>query len=152
MNRRIKGMRQFGMALLLGLVFSLTGCDDSEVMDRVLPYKILGSLGGSEIMVKFNFDEPTAREVWLIGDFNNWAVGLSNPFYPDAPLSQGAKVVMRMDPTTGFWTVTIPLVAGRYMYQYAIDQGIIVQGDPNNADKHELADGTFKSVVYVIDK
>ncbi|OHD54749.1 MAG: hypothetical protein A2Y33_01890 [Spirochaetes bacterium GWF1_51_8] len=138
--------------LTLILTLAVTSCEEGEVMDRVQPYKVLGSFGTSEVHVKFNFDEPTARQVWLIGDFNNWAIGKSNPFYPDVPLSQGAKVAMQKDPSTGFWTVTIPLNPGRYLYQYAIDEGIFIVGDPNNNDKYELADGTYKSIVYVIDK
>jgi hypothetical protein len=152
MNFWLDRVKAHRILLIIGLMFCFSGCDNAEVMDRVYPYKVLGSLGGSEIMVKFNFDDPTAREVWLIGDFNNWAIGKSNPFYPDMPLSQGAKVAMQKDPSTGFWTATIPLNAGRYLYQYAIDQGIFIKGDQNNPDKYELADGSFKSVIYVLDK
>ena len=55
--------------------------------------------------VKFEFSAPEAQEVWLVGDFNNWAI-CTNPMKKDRK---------------GLWKATLPLAPGRYEYRFLAD-------------------------------
>jgi hypothetical protein len=55
--------------------------------------------------VQFVLRAPTASQVALVGDFNDWD--------SDATLLRPAA--------GGMWTVTIPLSAGRYTYTFIVD-------------------------------
>ena len=57
-------------------------------------------------VVRFVFVAPDAKRVTLVGDFNNWD-----------------RTTTRLTPagTTGVWTATVPLSAGRYQYAFIVD-------------------------------
>ena len=56
--------------------------------------------------VRFVLNAPQVRHVALVGDFNGWR--------PDAtPLTR--------DPSTGLWSVDLPVSAGRYNYAFVVD-------------------------------
>jgi hypothetical protein len=54
----------------------------------------------------FEFSDPGANKVCLVGDFNNWKVC-------EAPLHK--------DETTGRWTVQLALPPGRHEYMFVVD-------------------------------
>src|SRR5688500_9205811 len=54
-------------------------------------------------LVQFVLVAPTARQVSLVGDFNDWDVG-------SAPL--------RAVPAGGVWTIEVPLTPGRHRYAF----------------------------------
>jgi 1,4-alpha-glucan branching enzyme len=68
----------------------------------------------SDTVVKFVFLAPQAANVSLVGDFNGW---------------DATKMPMVRTPHSGLWTVTLPLTAGRHLYQFVVDGTWIP--DPN---------------------
>jgi hypothetical protein len=56
--------------------------------------------------VQFLLVMPAAREVSLVGDFNDWDTA-------DLPMERAAR--------EGVWTVTVPLAPGRYRYTFVVD-------------------------------
>lgn len=60
----------------------------------------------SDTIVKFVFLAPQAGKVSLVGDFNGW---------------DSTKVPMVRTPNSGLWTVTLPMTAGRHLYQFVVD-------------------------------
>ena len=61
---------------------------------------------GSDTVVKFVVVAPEASKVRLVGDFNDWS---------------DTKTPMARVGTSGVWTVTLPLTAGRHVYAYLVD-------------------------------
>jgi len=55
--------------------------------------------------VIFEFSAPQAQEVFLAGDFNDWATGMN---------------LMKKD-KKGVWKATLPLAPGRYEYRFLVD-------------------------------
>ncbi len=82
--------------------------------------------------VLFSVYEPNAKQVYLSGDFNNWAS--TEDFMYD---SDG----------NGLWQRVIPLKNGRHRYKYVIDGEYIV--DPNNPETESDEIGTPYSFVQV---
>lgn len=60
----------------------------------------------SNIDTVFVFVAPQAATVSLVGDFNDW----------DASRSPLVRI-----PNSGLWRVTVPLPAGRHLYQFVVD-------------------------------
>lgn len=78
--------------------------------------------------VLFRYYAPSARQVTLAGNFNNWGGTQGGGRYdPDIdPMS---------DPDAdGVWSIIVPLPPGRYQYKYVIDGGVRWEKDPNNPD------------------
>ena len=67
------------------------------------PRRTLQKKMGSEVI--FSVPAPNAREVHLVGDFNNWQ--------PDER--------SRMESSNGTWVKKISLKAGRYQYRFVVD-------------------------------
>lgn len=81
--------------------------------------------------VEFKFVAPKAKEVKLIGDFNNWDCG---------------SILLRK--TGGMeWKKELILEPGRYEYKFVVDGNWVT--DPNNSDKVQNAFGTENSVLEV---
>jgi hypothetical protein len=70
------------------------------------PQVAAAGLPVSDTVVKFVFLAPQAASVSLVGDFNGW---------------DATKVPMVRTPNSGLWTVTLPLTAGRHLYQFVVD-------------------------------
>lgn len=87
-------------------------------------------------LVQFVFVAPTARQVSLVGDFNDWDVG-------SAPL--------RAVPAGGVWTIEVPLTPGRHRYAFVVDGR---QWLPDPAAPPAVGDdfGTPSSVVTVAEQ
>lgn len=87
-------------------------------------------------LVQFVLVAPTARQVSLVGDFNDWDVG-------SAPL--------RAVPAGGVWTIEVPLTPGRHRYAFVVDGR---QWLPDPAAPPAVGDdfGTPSSVVTVVEQ
>lgn len=84
------------------------------------------------VPTQFVFEAATASRVSIVGDFNGWEAG-------KLPLTKLSN---------GLWTTTVPLVPGRHVYAFVIDDTLVV-ADPR-APKVEDADfGRAGSVVMV---
>ena len=57
-------------------------------------------------MTRFLLHAPKARQVAVVGDFNEWARN-------GTPLSDSDE--------NGIWTVSVPLTPGRYQYKFLVD-------------------------------
>jgi len=73
---------------------------------------------------------PDAGKVFLAGSFNQWA--------PDAlPMTKQGED----------WVTTIPLVGGKHLYKYIVDDQWIT--DPRNPITEEDGKGHLNSVLFV---
>jgi hypothetical protein len=70
-------------------------------------------------VTQFVLVAPDARQVSLVGDFNDWDRGAT----PLVHVAQGER--------GGVWTVELPLRPGRYSYAFLVD-GHRWTADPNN--------------------
>jgi len=85
------------------------------------------------ILQQFVFDNANARRVSVVGDFNTW-----NP----------TSAVMTRSSNEGLWSVIIPVLPGRHIYGFMVDDSVFTL-DPR-APKAKDADlGTEGSVVIV---
>jgi hypothetical protein len=85
------------------------------------------------VPTQFVLDAPRASRVTLVGDFNGWdATG--------TPLTR--------DPSSGIWTVTVPLAPGRHVYAFMVD-GKAWTLDPRAPAAQDPEFGTPSSVVLV---
>ena len=80
----------------------------------------------------FAIDAPSANEVYVVGDFNNWQVG------SDGRLSKA---------DSGRWEKRLGLSSGKYSYKFVVDGQWIL--DTNNAEREQNSFGTFNSVLKV---
>ena len=55
--------------------------------------------------VEFEFLAPQAKEVYLVGNFNNWDAS-------ETPMNKDKK---------GIWRATLSLEAGKYEYRFLVD-------------------------------
>lgn len=145
MKRSLFGIMVLGLIALISSSCIVL----NAVKDRYKPYEFVGQ-DGSEVIVKFIFDAPSAKTVWLAGSFNNWTSSKSAPKYPSVLLSQGALVVMEMDEQTGYWTTTLSLAPGRYQFKYVLDEGSLWKEDPNTPEHVDDGFGGKNSIVTVI--
>ena len=83
--------------------------------------------------IRFTISAETASQVSLVGDFNNW-----NP----------AETPLRRIPSTGEWSVTLPLLPGSYRFSFLLD-GRTWQSDPQRPAAPDPDFGTPTSVVTV---
>ena len=81
--------------------------------------------------VTFVLDEPSASQVTVCGDFNNWEI---------------ARHPMKQD-EEGFWRKIVMLSPGRYEYKLYVDDQW--RCDPANTSKCANQFGTSNSVIIV---
>jgi len=84
------------------------------------------------IEVTLTFDSPDAREVSVIGAFNNWEAGAT-------PMQKGDD---------GLWTARFFLPAGRYTYKFLVD-GKVRMPDPNSSMREPDGFGGENSILIV---
>ena len=85
----------------------------------------------SDTFVKFSFVAPSAKEVFLVGDFNDWDVS-------QTPMARSGNI----------WTVVVPMTAGRHQYSYVVD-GKSWSSDPNAPSAPDDGFGHVNSVKIV---
>ena len=79
----------------------------------------------------FSISAPTALQVFLVGEMNNW---------------QEATLPMEKD-ASGVWKLTLSLEAGRWMYKFVVDG--VWQCDENNPNRRADGFGGFNSIVVL---
>jgi 1,4-alpha-glucan branching enzyme len=82
-------------------------------------------------VVPFSFAAPTARRVWLAGDFNDW-----DP--EDMPMYKSSN---------GVWYLSVSLTPGRHEYRFITDG--VWQDDPASQQKVANAMGSENCVKTV---
>jgi hypothetical protein len=85
----------------------------------------------SDTFVKFTFVAPSAKQVFLVGDFNDWDVSKT-------PMAESG----------GTWTVVVPMPAGRHQYSFMVD-GKSWSNDPNAPSAPDDGFGHTNSVKIV---
>ena len=112
--------------LVFFIVLIFTGCSllDKYVKPRFpKPHKVKGG-------ILFQYYAPSAREVDLAGDFNDWAYG-DNP-----------KAIHLKKKENGVWWIILPLKPGRYKYKFVVDRTKWVK-DPNGEDAGDEMDNSI---------
>ncbi len=92
--------------------------------------------------ILFQYYAPSARQVTLAGNFNNWG-----------GTQGGGRYDPSIDPMSdrdgdGIWTIVVPLPPGRYQYKFVIDGGVRWEQDPSNPDK--AWEGGFENSLIVV--
>jgi hypothetical protein len=85
------------------------------------------------VPTQFVLDAPDASRVALVGDFNGW---------------DGTATPLKRDPSSGIWTATVRLPAGRHVYAFMVD-GSELTLDPRAPTAQDPDFGTPSSVVLV---
>jgi 1,4-alpha-glucan branching enzyme len=111
-------VKQRWMILLILLAFMGTGCALQYIKPRLSgPVK-------AESGMLFQYYAPSARQVSLAGDFNNWAFG------------QNEKALNMTQSEDGTWSITVKLSPGRYRYKYVVDESKW-EKDPNGESAND---------------
>jgi hypothetical protein len=95
------------------------------------PVPAVSQLPVSDTFVKFTFVAPSAKQVTLVGDFNDWDVSRT-------PMARSGNV----------WTVVVPMTVGRHQYSYVVD-GKSWSSDPNAPSAPDDGFGHTNSVKIV---
>jgi hypothetical protein len=126
-----------GLALAAGIagIIAVSGIAIGSRISRVAP--ATASAGATAVrdtvqVVRFVFVDAGAKQVELVGDFNEWAKGATQLSHSGAP---------------GVWTVSVPLSPGRHEYAFIINGSRWV-ADPF-APKSSDDFGTESSVIRV---
>ena len=111
-------------------------------MNSARPQRILPPPSEVNDGIQFRYHAPSARQVTLAGNFNNWG-----------GTQGGGRYDSSIDPMSdpdgdGTWTIVVPLPPGRYQYKYVIDDGIRWEQDPNNPDK--ATEGGIENSLIVV--
>ena len=107
----------------------------TSTSDRAAPVAASSSPARDVQNVRFVLADPSAQQVWLVGDFNDWAK-------TETPLVRASKA--------GAWTVSLPLPSGRHEYAFIVHdaKGERWLADPSRtAVRDEF--GTESSVLHV---
>ncbi len=84
------------------------------------------------VPTQFVFENAKAKQVSLVGDFNDWKAG-------ETPL-------VKLE--SGLWTATVPLPPGRHVYAFVLD-GTLLVADPRAPKAGDADYGREGSVVMV---
>jgi hypothetical protein len=126
-----------GLALAAGIagIIAVSGIAIGSRISRVAPATASTSataVRDTVQVVRFVFVDAGAKQVELVGDFNEWAKGSTQLSHSGAP---------------GVWTVSVPLSPGRHEYAFIINGSRWV-ADPF-APKSSDDFGTESSVIRV---
>jgi len=109
--RRPVAMPAWGMALgvvaVVVLVGRLTLFPAPPRVVKVAMKSAEAHCPSPQVLVRFVLKAPQARQVNLVGDFNQWSVDGTPLTDPDQD---------------GIWTVVLPVEPGRYQYKFVIDK------------------------------
>ena len=78
----------------------------------------------------FAMDAPNAKEIYIVGDFNQWKLDESNRLFPK---------------DNGKWEKRLPLNSGRYRYKFVVDGEWKI--DDQNGETEQNIFGTFDSII-----
>jgi len=127
-NRDSEGARDY-----LNLAEEVINQEKERLPDSL--YKELQRILYSNVYAKeklFNYYAPGAKEVYVVGDFNNWEIG------EESRLARNE---------TGIWEKRFYFVPGHYRYKYIVD-GLCYE-DPENPRKEPNPYGNHDSVFDV---
>ena len=132
---RIAPLTGFALAAGIAGIIAVSGIAIGSRISRVAP--ATASAGATAVrdtvqVVRFVFVDAGAKQVELVGDFNEWAKGATQLSHSGAP---------------GVWTVSVPLSPGRHEYAFIINGSRWV-ADPF-APKSSDDFGTESSVIRV---
>jgi chromosome partitioning protein len=82
--------------------------------------------------VAFVIDAPTAKDIHVVGDFNDWEV------------SDESRLARREN---GYWEKLVKLQPGRYRYKFVVDGEWTLDARNHQCEKNEF--GTFDSITEV---
>lgn len=85
------------------------------------------------IQRQFIFNNPKAGAVSIVGDFNDWTPG---------------ETRLVREPNSGLWSITLPLMPGRHMYGFMVDDSVFAL-DPHESKVHDRDLGSDVSVIIV---
>jgi hypothetical protein len=85
---------------------------------------------GSTKEVNFSINAPNAREIFVVGDFNNWKA------------DDGVRLARFDD---GKWEKKLGLPPGRYKYKFVVDGEWVL--DTQNLEREQNSFGTFDSII-----
>jgi 1,4-alpha-glucan branching enzyme len=88
--------------------------------------------GSKAVEVIFSFDHPDAKEVFLCGDFNQWAL-------------KSLRMIRRDE--APLWEKRLTLMPGRYEYRFVVDGQWM--SDPQAPSKVSNPYGSINSIVEV---
>jgi len=94
----------------------LCGC----IRNRYKPLVVIGRRANGKYLVKVTYHAPSARTVYLAGNFNNWTV----PRVVDENRRQDSYYpVYKLKPTgtPGEWGLVLELPPGMHRYRFYID-------------------------------
>ena len=83
--------------------------------------------------ITFSFQAPTARSVFVVGDFNNWSMDKNS--------------MMKKEDNNGVWTKKLPFKEGLYQYRFVVD-GEWVE-DPTNPRASRNPYGELNSILEI---
>jgi hypothetical protein len=133
-----RGLARAFLVLLAVTLLFLCSCAGvlNVIEDRLPPPHEVGN------GMVFSYHAPSARQVTLAGNFNNWG-----------GTQGGGRYDPSIDPMTdvdgdGIWQIVLPLPPGRYQYKFVIDGGVRWEQDPNNPDK-DTEGGIENSLIIV---
>lgn len=144
---RVPAVSGLGAAAVAGLALLVGFVTRGTVVESVpaAPISVAGPATGeypvqyaaaagemAAVPTQFVFDDATARQVTLVGDFNDW--------------KSDATPLTRLE--NGLWTVTLPLAPGRHVYAFVLD-GTLVVADPRAPKAGDADYGREGSVVMV---
>ncbi len=101
----------------------------------ILPMRATATSSADVAIVpqQFVLENTSARRVSVVGDFNNW-----NP----------NATPMTRSPDSGLWSVIVPVVSGRHVYGYMVNDSVFTL-DPRKPRVRDPDFGTDASVVMV---
>lgn len=116
-----------GLKTVLALALVVGACAGGPPAPGLDGGPILGEEG-----VTFRYENPDARRVHLVGDFNNWAP-TSDP--------------MTDENGDGSWSLVYPLKPGRYAYKFVIDGREWIPDPTNPLTESDGFDGQNSIIV-----
>jgi hypothetical protein len=108
------------------------GSADDRARTGVIGDTVVSTLRDTLRLVRLIFDDPGARQVAVVGDFNGWRAG-------ETPLAR--------DASTHRWSATLALRDGAHRYAFVVD-GTRWVPDPS-AERVRADDGRVYSLLHV---
>ncbi len=134
LNVKLREAAFLGRSVFEHAKFSRGALDYQQLAEEVLKEEFL--ISKEEIVRKylerFIYYSPTAHEVYLVGEFNNWL------------LEPGSRLIRNED---GNWVKNLILRPGRYRYKFVVDGEW--KDDPNSKTKLPNPFGGTDSVIEV---
>jgi hypothetical protein len=94
-----------GIGLIAGVTLNNRGVRNTDGQPHVA-FAPTQSPVSPDTVVKFVYVAPSAKSVYVVGDFNDW---------------DATKTPMVRTATDGAWTASLPMAAGRHLYGFLVD-------------------------------